>query len=259
MKTMRTWARVAAPFLCLAVLAAACGDDDDDRDETPTTASAATGTPGAAAPTSTPAGDAAITIELPPAVQVPFDVTGEANVFEAALTVDALDSSGEELCVRHTMATSGSGTPGTYSATLAFPPPDADKAITVRAYSFSAMDGSIENLVERNVTLSPNHPNIFITSPACGATYAPGDTIEVTGRAEVFEAALTVELRDASGAVIVAENVMAASGVEESDFSASLEIPADTPNAFYDLVAYAESPDTGDVIDEFPVQIVVEG
>ena len=256
MKAIRTWARVAAPLLCLALLAAACGDDGDE-DSTPTSAPVATATPGAAAPTSTPAGDAAISIELPPAVQVPFDVTGDANVFEAALTVDVQDSSGDTLCIRHTMATSGSGTPGTYSATMAFPPPDADTAITVRAYSFSARDGSIENLVERNVTLSPVHPNIFITSPACGATVAPGDTLEVAGRAAVFEAALTVELRDASGAVVSGQNVMAASGVEESDFSASLAIPADAPNGFYDLVAYTHSAEDGSVIDEFPVQIVV--
>jgi hypothetical protein len=258
MKTMRTWARVAAPLLCLALVTAACGDDDDEEDATSTTAPVATATSGGTAPTSTPAGDPAITIELPPAVQVPFDVTGEANVFEAALTVDVQNSAGDTLCVRHTMATSGSGTPGTYSATMAFPPPDADTAITVRAYSFSAMDGSIENLVERNVTLSPNHPNIFITSPACGTVASPGATLEVAGRAAVFEAALTVELRDASGAVVVGQNVMAASGVEESDYTASLAIPGDTPLGFYDLVAYTHSPEDGRVIDEFPVQIVIE-
>jgi hypothetical protein len=156
------------------------------------------------------------------------------------------------------MATSGSGTPGTYSATMAFPPPDADTPIVVRAYSFSAMDGSIENLVERNVTLSPVRPNIFITSPGCGTVASPGATLEVTGRAAVFEAALTVELRDASGAVVVGQNVMAASGVEESDFSASLAVPADAPLGFYDLVAYTNSAEDGSVIDEFPVQIVLE-
>jgi hypothetical protein len=256
MTTIPMWARVAAPLLCLALLAAAC--DDDDEDATPTSAPVASPTSGAPGATATPAEDAAITIELPPAVQVPFDVSGEANVFEAALTVDAQDSAGEPLCIRHAMATSGSGTPGTYSAIMAFPPPDTDTPIIVRAYSFSAMDGSIENLVERNVTLSPVHPAIFITSPTCGTVASPGATIEVTGRAAVFEAALTVELRDASGAVVAGQNVMAASGVEESDFSASLAVPADAPLGFSDLVAYTHSAEDGSVIDEFPVQIVVE-
>jgi hypothetical protein len=58
--------------------------------------------------------------------------------------------------------------------------------------------------------------------------------------------------------VVAGQNVMAASGVEESDFSASLAVPADAPLGFYDLVAYTHSAEDGSVIDEFPVQIVVE-
>ena len=108
------------------------------------------------------------------------------------------------------------------------------------------MDGSIENLVERNVTLSPQHPAIFITSPECGATVAPGDTLEVTGRAAVFEAALTVELRDASGAVVVGQNVMAATGVEESDFTRIARRPGDDdPSASTTSSPTARAPRTG--------------
>jgi hypothetical protein len=245
----------------LALTLAACGDDDDG-DTTPTAAPAsptvAAETPAA---TATPAAEPAITIDEPAegdVVTVPILMNGTANVFEAALTVDVLDDAGNELCIRHIMATSGTGTPGTWEAMLAIPPPDADALVTLRAYSFSAMDGSMINLVEREVGVLPEHPAIFITSPACGATVAPGGTIAVTGRAAVFEAALTVELRDASGAVVVAQNVMAASGVEESDFTAALAVPASAPNGMYDLVAYSHSAMDGSVINEFSIQILVE-
>jgi hypothetical protein len=156
------------------------------------------------------------------------------------------------------MASSGTGTPGTWETTLAVPPPAAAVEVTVRAYSFSAMDGSMINLVERTATLSTERPAIFITSPACGATVAPGGMLAVTGRAAVFEAALTVELRDATGAAVVTQNVMAASGVEEADFSATLTIPPTLPSGFYDLVAFNHSAMDGSVENEFSMQLVVE-
>ena len=190
-------------------------------------------------------------------VAVPIDVSGEADVFEAALTVDVLDASGIRLCIRHIMATSGTGTPGTWAATMAFPPPPAAEPVTVRGYSFSAKDGSIVNLVKRNVTVSSHRPAIFITSPACGATVAPGVTLAVQGRAAVFEAALTVELRDASGTAVVTQNVMADSGTDESDFSAALAIPATLPSGFYDLVAFDHSARDGAVENEFAIQVEV--
>jgi hypothetical protein len=238
------------------VLAAGCGGDDDEP--TPTAVATPTAATASPSPTDTPAASGAITIEVASSVRVPFDVSGEANVFEGALTVDVLDGAGDMLCVRHVQATSGTGTPGTWTGVIAFPPPDAELSATVRAYSFSAMDGSMENLVEEGVLVSTEHPAIFITTPVCGATVAPGGTLAVTGRAAVFEAALTVELRAASGAVVAGQNVMAASGVEESDFSVSLTVPPATNAGMYDLVAYSHSAMDGSVINEFPVQIIVE-
>jgi len=244
----------------LALLVAACGGDDGD--ETPTTAPS-TSPPATPAPSPAPSATAelpAITIDIPAdaaTVDVPFTMGGEADVFEAALTVDALGTDGTPLCERHIMATSGTGTRGTWETVLAFPPPDAATPITVRAYSFSPMDGSIENLVERNITLSSERPAIFITSPGCNDTAVPGATLNVTGRAAVFEAALTVELRDAAGTIVVGQNVMALSGVEEADFSAALAVPPGTPNGFYDLVAFSHSAMDGSVINEFSMQIAI--
>ena len=253
----------ALALIACGMTLAACGDDDDDA--TPTATSAAVATPSAVttaqpAASPTPTGDF-ITIDEPAAsatVWTPFVMSGEADVFEAALTVDVLDVAGATLCVRHIMASSGTGTPGTWETTLPIPPPDAVQDVTVRAYSFSAMDGSMINLVEHEVTLGTERPSIFITAPACGATVAPGATLAVTGRAAVFEAALTVELRDASGAAVVTQSVMAASGVEESDFSATLTIPATLSLGFYDLVAFNHSALDGSIENEFSMQVVVE-
>jgi hypothetical protein len=192
-------------------------------------------------------------------VGVPFTVSGTANVFEGALTVDVLGNAvGLLSCTRHVQASSGTGTPGTWEGVIAFPPPDTASPITIRAYAFSAQDGSMEHLVERSVTVSDERPNIVITSPRCGDEVAAGSTFTVTGMAQILEAALSVDVRDASGAALLTQNVMAGSGVEFSLWTATFDLgalPAGT--GFYDIVAYTHSPRDGSVIDEFPVPIVV--
>lgn len=199
-----------------------------------------------------------ISIDVPRAaatVQIPVEMSGTANTFEAALTVDALDAAGTQLCVRSIMATSGSGTPGIWQTTLAFPPPAKSEPVTLRAYDYSAKDGSMENLVEREVTVSADHPAINITSPTCGQQVAPGSTLTVKGRALVFEAMFTLELRDAAAATIVNTQVTAESGSEESNFTATLAIPSDAVSGYYDLVAFDNSAKDGSVIDEFSIQL----
>lgn len=238
----------------------ACGDDDD-AEPTPgetTTASASTVTPG-----TTPASTATaplITIDIPAEgadVSTPIEMTGTANTFEAALTVDVLDAAGETLCARSIMATSGTGTPGTWATTLDIPPRDVYAPVTVRAYEFSAMDGSKINLVERPVMLSMQRPALFITSPVCGATVAPGSALVVQGRGVVFEAAFNLELRDASGTPVVTELGMAG-GTEEQPFSVTMMISAGVPNGMYDLVAFSLSAEDGSVQNEFSVQVLVQ-
>ena len=113
-RSMHTLAVVA---VVLAVTACASGPASG-RGPSPSPAS-----PPATSPT--PSQAPQITIGSPVAdatVSVPFTVSGEANTFEAALTIEAVDGSGTGMCVRQLMATSGSGTPGTWEGTLAFPP-----------------------------------------------------------------------------------------------------------------------------------------
>jgi len=191
-------------------------------------------------------------------VQIPIEMSGTANTFEAALVVDALDSGGRQLCVRNIMATSGTGTPGRWETSLDFVPPSANQPVTLRAYDFSAKDGSIENLVQREVTLSAVHPAIYITSPTCGARVAPGTNVTVTGRAFVAEAMFTLELRGFFGDSVVIQQVTAESGTEESNFTASLAVPAGLPGGLYDLIAYDNSLKDGAVNHVFSVQLLVQ-
>lgn len=192
-------------------------------------------------------------------VSVPFTVSGEANTFEAALTVEVVDQSGTGICVRQLMATSGSGTPGTWEGTLAFPPEVDALPVMLRAYAHSAKDGSIIDLVEYPITIAPDRPPIILTSPACYQVYDVGGLMMVTGTAALFEAALTVDVRDASGTTVATLQVTADECCVESNFSSSLTLPSDIPPGLYDVVAYSLSPKDGSVENEFPVQIEIRG
>ncbi|WP_411719864.1 Gmad2 immunoglobulin-like domain-containing protein, partial [Mycetocola sp.] len=55
-------------------------------------------------------------------VAAPVEAEGTANTFEAVLTVDIVNEAGDILCTRHILATSGSGTTGTWQARLGFGP-----------------------------------------------------------------------------------------------------------------------------------------
>ena len=222
-----------------------------------TTSSAPTPAP---TPTPTPT-TPLITIDDPAdsaSVAVPIAMSGTANTFEAALRIDAIGPTGETLCVRDIMATSGSGTPGTWQSELAFPPLATDETITLRAYELSAKDGSIVNAVEREVNLTAERPAIFIVAPSCGATVARGSIVNVTGRAFVFEAQFTLELRNAGGIPVVSQHVFAAQSGQESDFTATLAIQSALPVGGYDLVAYSLNAKDGSPQDEFSIQIRVE-
>ena len=219
--------------------------------------------PAVATATSPPATmEPAITIDRPAegeTVSVPFTVSGRANTFEAALTVDAVDASGLVACVRQVMATSGSGTPGTWEAVLAFPPEVDALPVMLRAYDHSPKDGSIADLVQIPITVGTVRPPILLTSPTCGQTYEAGGLVSVSGLATVFEAALTVDLRDSAGTTVLSQPVTAEACCEPSNFSSWMTLPDGLHPGLYDVVAFSLSPKDGRVENEFPVQIEVRG
>ena len=217
-----------------------------------------------AAPTDTqsPPTSLPIDIDSPVAdapVTIPVSVRGTAGAPDTALVVDLLDEDGQTLCVRNlTAAAAASGAGGAWHTDLAFSPPDAEQPVTLRAYELSAEDGSATNVSERPLTLTPERPPVIITSPACGASIAAGGVLEVRGRAMVPEGQFTVELRDSAGAPVLTEQVTAASGSEESDFSVTLPVPAGIAAGYYDLVGFDNSLKDGSVQYEFPVQLVLQ-
>jgi hypothetical protein len=85
-------------------------------------------------------------------VEVPLQITGTANTFEATFQADVLDEDGNVLVHETMTATSGSGTRGTFDETLDFTPPESGE-ITLKVYELSAKDGSVVNDVEIPLTV----------------------------------------------------------------------------------------------------------
>ena len=71
----------------------------------------------------------------------PLRVTGTANVFEAAFSVQVVDAAGVTVVDQQVQATSGTGTRGTFDVTLKFQPTVAGPG-TLTVYYDSAKDGS---------------------------------------------------------------------------------------------------------------------
>lgn len=249
--------RTLAAVILLAALLAACGEDDASAPATPSPS------PPAATPATTPA--ASPTSETPGAfieiaepaegavVAVPFTARGSANVFEAALIVQVVDEGGRVVCERSVQATSGTGTPGTWQAEIAFVPPAAETPMTLRAFSLSPRDGSEENVVEHTVRVSPEEPDIVITSPSCGQHVQALTTLEVEGIATAFEATLTVEVRDMAGDVVRSE-VVTADNFMRGNWRTSFDLTG-LDTAQYDIVAYSLSAEDGSVQDAFSIPI----
>ena len=92
----------------------------------------------------------AIFVESPAPFDVisgPFHLQGTANTFEATFMVRLTDASGAVLLEQPVMATSGSGTRGSFDVTLDLAVPRAGPG-TLTVYEASARDGSPVNVVE---------------------------------------------------------------------------------------------------------------
>jgi len=98
----------------------------------------------------------AILVESPlpgETVSSPARVAGTSNTFEATSLMKILDQSGAELAFEVVTATSGSGTRGTFDASIPFTV-DAAGPGTIVAYEESAENGSVINEVRIPVQLA---------------------------------------------------------------------------------------------------------
>jgi hypothetical protein len=255
---------LVAAIVCVFVVA--CDGDDDDPEPTNTAPVAATSTAPAATPEPSQTAELpAITIDEPSLgaiVAVPFTISGTANVFEAALSVQVVADDGQLICQHDILATSGSGTRGDWSAVLAFPPPSPPAGNTavpmsVRAFNYSAMDGSEENVVTLDINVSGDRPSNVIQTPLCHEAVSSATPLNVTGVTDAFEGTLQLELRDASGVVVHTQTVQAAGGTGNAPWSAQVPLAGLVP-ATYMLIAFDFSAQDGTRQNEFAIPIRVE-
>jgi len=75
------------------------------------------------------------------AVQSPLQVAGSANVFEAQFQAEITDGTGRVIATRSIQAASGTGTRGSFAATIAFPA-SATGPATLNVFDTSSKDGS---------------------------------------------------------------------------------------------------------------------
>ncbi|HEX4867731.1 MAG TPA: Gmad2 immunoglobulin-like domain-containing protein [Acidimicrobiales bacterium] len=98
----------------------------------------------------------AILVESPlPFAEVtsPLQVTGTANTFEAVFQLNVTDGEGLIVYDQHHMATSGTGTRGTFDVTATFEVPRPGQGAVI-VFEYSAKDGSQINIVEVPVQIS---------------------------------------------------------------------------------------------------------
>lgn len=83
----------------------------------------------------------------------PLHVTGTANAFEGQFMIALYDASNKKIASQSVMATSGSGTRGTFDTTLDYTVKEAGLGSLV-AYELSAKDGSVTDLTAVPVILT---------------------------------------------------------------------------------------------------------
>ena len=149
---MRRHSSLLAAVL-LAVALAACASDSESGSESGSGPSP-TGSP----PTTTsgsPTRQPAIVVTSPSPgdrVSSPVTIQGNADVFEATVSIDILDSAGEPIVRTFTTATCGTGCRGTFSKAVRFVV-DTSQEGTIRVYESSAESGKPINVVDIPVTL----------------------------------------------------------------------------------------------------------
>jgi hypothetical protein len=112
----------------------------------------ATGSPSIS---SSPTPEAAIVVTSPRSgdeVSSPVSIEGNADVFEATVSIDILDSAGKPIIRTFTTASCGTGCRGTFSKAVPFTV-DTTQPGTIRVYESSAEDGKPINVVDIPVTL----------------------------------------------------------------------------------------------------------
>jgi Immunoglobulin-like domain of bacterial spore germination len=265
-------------LLGAAALVAACDDDDgggvsfvetateDDEEETATATPTASETPTETAtpePTETPvedvcapnpspvdASDPSIivtspTADLESAVANPIEVTGQARVFEANVSISLFGPDGEALTETFATATVAGPDFGDFEALIGYAGIDEEAPACLWVFEASAEDGSPNNVVQIPLLLSPAPEFVSVEGggwcppnpdPASAENFVvddpqPGDTeigaVRVQGEAAVFEAQFLVRIYDYQGNVLVEQPASTAEGGVLSPFDVGVPFTVD--------------------------------
>jgi hypothetical protein len=87
-------------------------------------------------------------------VHSPLQVRGSADVFEAVLHLELRGRAGQVLASARVQASAGTGTRGSYRATLTFSVPGQEPA-TLVAFNLSAKDGTRQHVTTVPLQLAP--------------------------------------------------------------------------------------------------------
>lgn len=239
MRLMRTTVLLGV----LALLAAACSSEGG----------LATG-----GPTPSPTGSAAdeplerITITEPhegAAVSDSVTVGGEASVYEATVVLRVRDPEGAVALATFTTATAAAPDRGTWSMRIQMPSGPAG-TWTIEAVEESAEDGSDAFVTSRHVEYNGSGTGndtaaapITITEPREGATVS--GAVTVRGEASVYEANVTLRLRDPNGALRLETFATATEAApNRGTWSTEIAIP-DTPTGTWTIDAVEVSGEDG--------------
>jgi hypothetical protein len=99
----------------------------------------------------------AITVASPAigaTVTSPVTVSGTADVFEAVVSIEILNSAGQEIARTFTTASCGTGCRGSYTTAISYSVPATQQG-TLEVFERSAKDGSPVNMQKIPVTLGP--------------------------------------------------------------------------------------------------------
>lgn len=146
--------RRAVPALACVLLAVSCSEVTDALRPSATPSPSADASTPSATGTVSP-GAAAIVVETPmpgEEVSAPVRVEGNADVFEATVSIRILDAEGAELAAAFATATCGGGCRGEFSTEVFFFTPERQNG-TIEVFESSAEDGSQLHLVTIPVVL----------------------------------------------------------------------------------------------------------
>jgi Immunoglobulin-like domain of bacterial spore germination len=230
------------------------------------TASGPSGPPGPSVTTPSPSpaatGDGTIVVDSPRAgdtVASPFTISGAADVFEAVVSYRLLDDAGTELASGTTLASCGTGCRGDFRASVKFVA-NGDQPARLELFEASAKDGSPTHMVQVPLTLTgstfqADQGGVLVQTPEGGSVqFSP---IGVTGRANVFEATVSMRLVDADGNELAATFATATCGTGcWGDFEAALafSVDHDVPAT---LEVYQASAEDGSPLDLVRIPITL--